>query len=113
MDSLSGLTVFTKVAERESFTGAAKDLKISKSAVSKQIARLEDRLGVQLIHRTTRRLSLTEVGRAFYERAHRVVGCCGHPDGSLCRDRIDVCGGYHNQYDFAFCAVDYTWNCCG
>lgn len=73
MDSLSGLAVFTKVAERESFTGAARDLKLSKSAVSKQIARLEDRLGVQLIHRTTRRLHLTEVGRAFYERAKRVV----------------------------------------
>ena len=73
MDSLSGMTVFTKVAERESFTGAAEDLKLSKSAVSKQIARLEDRLGVQLIHRTTRRLHLTEVGRAFYERAKRVV----------------------------------------
>ncbi|NQV99128.1 MAG: LysR family transcriptional regulator [Rhodospirillales bacterium] len=73
MDSLSGMAVFTKVAERESFTGAATDLKLSKSAVSKQIARLEDRLGVQLIHRTTRKLHLTEVGRAFYERAKRVV----------------------------------------
>lgn len=73
MDSLSGMAVFTKVAERESFTAAARDLKLSKSAVSKQIARLEDRLGVQLIHRTTRRLHLTEVGRAFYERAKRVV----------------------------------------
>lgn len=73
MDSLSGMSVFVKVAERASFTAAAEDLKISKSAVSKQIARLEDRLGVQLIHRTTRRLSLTEVGRTFYERAKQVV----------------------------------------
>lgn len=73
MDHLSGLLVFTKVAERESFTAAARDLKLSKSAVSKQLARLEDRLGVQLIHRTTRRLHLTEVGRTFYERAKQVV----------------------------------------
>lgn len=73
MDSLSGMTVFTKVAERASFTAAAHDLKLSKSAVSKQITRLEDRLGVQLIHRTTRRLHLTEVGQAYYERAKRVV----------------------------------------
>ncbi len=73
MDSLSGMVVFTRVAERESFTAAARDLKLSKSAVSKQLVRLEDRLGVQLIHRTTRRLSLTEVGRTFYERARRIV----------------------------------------
>lgn len=73
MDSLSGMTVFVKVAERESFTAAAKDLQLSKSAVSKQIARLEERLGVQLINRTTRRLHLTEVGRVFFTRAKRVV----------------------------------------
>lgn len=73
MDSLSGMSVFARVADRQSFTAAAEDLKISKSAVSKQIARLEDRLGVQLIHRTTRRLHLTEVGQAYFERAKRIV----------------------------------------
>ncbi len=73
MDSLSGMSVFARVAERGSFTAAAEDLKLSKSAVSKQLARLEDRLGVQLIHRTTRRLHLTEVGQAYFERAKRIV----------------------------------------
>ena len=73
MDILSGMVVFAKVGEKQSFTAAARDLKLSKSAVSKQIQRLEERLGVRLLNRTTRRLHLTESGQAFYERARRVV----------------------------------------
>ncbi|HZD24646.1 MAG TPA: LysR family transcriptional regulator, partial [Alphaproteobacteria bacterium] len=55
------------------FTAAARSLGLSKSAVSKQVARLEDRLGARLLNRTTRKLSLTEVGEAFYERCARIV----------------------------------------
>jgi len=73
MDKLTGISVFAKVAERQNFTAAAQELGLSKSAVSKQIQRLEDRLGVRLINRTTRRLHLTESGQAFYQRARRVV----------------------------------------
>ncbi len=73
MDKLAGMAVFAKVAEKQNFTAAARDLGVSKSAVSKQIQRLEDRLGVRLLNRTTRRLHLTESGQAFYERARRVV----------------------------------------
>jgi len=73
MDKLTGMAVFSKVAERQSFTAAARDLGLSKSAVSKQVQRLEDRLGVRLLNRTTRRLHLTESGQAFYDRARRVV----------------------------------------
>lgn len=73
MDRLTGMAVFAKVAETKSFTAAAQALELSKSAVSKQVARLEDRLGARLINRTTRRLSLTAAGSAFYERCARVV----------------------------------------
>jgi len=73
MDKLTGMAVFAKVAERQNFTAAARELGLSKSAVSKQVQRLEDRLGVRLINRTTRRLHLTESGLAFFERAKRVV----------------------------------------
>ena len=73
MDHLSGIAVFAKVAERASFTAAAHDLGLSKSAVSKQIARLEGRLGAKLLSRTTRRLHLTEVGQAYFERARQIV----------------------------------------
>jgi len=73
LDKLTGMVVFAKVAERQNFTAAARDLGLSKSAVSKQIQRLENRLGVRLLNRTTRRLHLTESGQAFFERAKRVV----------------------------------------
>lgn len=67
------MEVFARVAEANSFSGAAKRLGLSKSAVSKQVARLERTLGAKLLNRTTRRLSLTEVGQAFYEHCARVV----------------------------------------
>lgn len=67
------MVLFARVVEAESFTGAARDLGISKSSVSKQVSRLEDRLGVRLLNRTTRRLSLTEAGTAFLEGCQRVV----------------------------------------
>jgi len=71
--SLTGMAVFAKVAETKSFSAAAKRLGISKSAVSKQITRLERALNARLIHRTTRRLSLTEVGSVFYEHCARML----------------------------------------
>lgn len=73
MDKLAGMAVFARVVEAASFTAAARELGMSKSAVSKAVAALEDRLGARLLNRTTRRLALTEVGRAFYERSARVV----------------------------------------
>lgn len=73
MDKLTGMAVFARVIDAGSFTAAAAQLGMSKSAVSKAIAALEDRLGARLINRTTRRLALTEVGRAFYERCARIV----------------------------------------
>lgn len=73
MDHLTGMAVFAKVVETGTFTGAARAMGLSKGAVSKQIAKLEDRLGARLLNRTTRRSSLTEVGAAFYERCRRIV----------------------------------------
>jgi DNA-binding transcriptional LysR family regulator len=73
MDRLTGMAVFARVIEAGSFTAAAVQLGMSKSAVSKAVAALEDRLGARLLNRTTRRLALTEVGRAFYERCARIV----------------------------------------
>lgn len=59
--------------EEGSFTAAADRLGLSRSVVSKYISRLEERLGARLMHRTTRRLSLTEAGRVFFERSARAL----------------------------------------
>ncbi|SMF09804.1 DNA-binding transcriptional regulator, LysR family [Tistlia consotensis] len=73
MDNVSEMEVFVRVVQAKSFSEAARSLGLSPSAVSKQIGRLEDRLGARLLNRTTRQLSLTEIGAAFHERAERIV----------------------------------------
>jgi DNA-binding transcriptional LysR family regulator len=70
---LNDIVVFTKVAETKSFTGAAEQLGLPKSTVSRKLAQLEERLGVRLVQRTTRKLALTEIGEAYYQRASRIV----------------------------------------
>ena len=74
MDRMTAMAVFVEVVETASFSGAAKRLGLSKSSVSTHVSQLEEHLGAQLLHRTTRRLALTEVGRAFYERCAQIVG---------------------------------------
>ena len=71
MDSLTDIVVFVRVVDDGSFTRAAERLKLSRSVVSKYVTRLEGRLGARLLNRTTRRLSLTEAGRIFYQRSRR------------------------------------------
>jgi len=74
MQDLRALVIFVHVAERRSFVRAAVDLGITQSGVSNAIGRLEDQLGVRLLARTTRRVSLTEDGAAFFERCRQILG---------------------------------------
>lgn len=73
MDKLSGMTVFVKVVEEGSFTAASHALECSTSYVSKEITKLEKRLGARLLNRSTRTLSLTDSGNVYYERAKQIV----------------------------------------
>jgi len=73
VDRLSGISVFVQAAGAGSFAKAADQLGLTRSAVGKAIARLEDRLDTRLFHRTTRGQSLTDRGQAFYERCMIVV----------------------------------------
>jgi DNA-binding transcriptional LysR family regulator len=73
MDLVTQMRVFVRVAEAQSFTGAARQMNLSKSVVSKYIGELEDRLDVLLFHRTTRHLSLTEQGAGYYERCTHIL----------------------------------------
>jgi DNA-binding transcriptional LysR family regulator len=68
MDRPQTLSVFVRVAEMESFTAAAKSLGVPKATASNAVQQLEARLGARLLHRTTRRVRLTQDGTVFYER---------------------------------------------
>ena len=70
---LDDALIFTRVVECHSFTSAATTLGMQKSTVSRRIAQLEERLGVRLLNRTTRKLRLTEVGQAYYERCRQIM----------------------------------------
>lgn len=73
MEQLKGISIFVEAVEAGGFSAAAERLHLTRSAVGKTIARLEQRLGVRLFNRTTRMQSLTEEGRFFYERCLRAV----------------------------------------
>jgi DNA-binding transcriptional LysR family regulator len=73
LDRFVGMAVFAKVVETSSFAAAARHFDISPAMVSKHIRILEERLGVRLLNRTTRRVSATEVGQAYYERCLRIL----------------------------------------
>jgi len=73
MVKLDGISSFVAIAEAGSISAAARRLHLSKSVVSERLADLEQSLGAPLFHRTTRKLSLTEDGTAFLERANRIV----------------------------------------
>ena len=68
-----GISEFVYVAEHESFTRAAKELGVSTAQVSRQISALEKRLNIKLLYRTTRKVSLTEEGRVFYQHCRGVL----------------------------------------
>src|SRR5215470_13804693 len=94
MDQLTEMRVFVRAIERGTFAGAASDLRLTPSAVSKIIGRLEARLGVRLINRTTRKLSLTAEGETYFHSGqrlieavdgleHEIAASGGHPRGVL------------------------------
>ena len=74
MDNLSDIVTLVRVVESGSFVAAAQGLGVTPSAVSKSVSRLEERLGVRLLNRTTRSLSLTDAGNSFYTRCRDLVG---------------------------------------
>lgn len=72
-DNLLDMLVFVQVVQARSLSAAARELHVSLTVVSRKLARLEERLGVRLINRTTRSLTLTEEGARFYERCVRIL----------------------------------------
>lgn len=91
-EPLTGVSVFVATVEAGGFSAAAARLNLSRSAVSKTIARLEARLGVRLFHRTTRRQNLTEDGQSFYERCLRALEEIRAGEAMLESGRREVAG---------------------
>jgi DNA-binding transcriptional LysR family regulator len=73
MDRLTSLTAFVRVADTGGFSAAGRKLNMSTTMVSNHIQALEERLGARLLNRTTRKVSLTEVGRAYYDRCIQIL----------------------------------------
>ena len=73
MDTLTSMKIFAAVVESGSFSAAADRLDISRAMASKYISHLEEHLGTRLLQRTTRKLTLTETGSAYYERCTQIL----------------------------------------
>jgi len=92
MDKIHAMQLFIRVAELESFSRAAETLSLPKGSVSRQIQALENMLGTQLLHRTTRRVSLTQDGMVYYERAKDLLTNLDELDGLFQHDPSSISG---------------------
>ena len=92
MDRYAEMQTFVRVAESGSLSATAERMNIAKSAVSRRLADLESRLGVQLLHRTTRRISLTDSGRGFFIQAQRLLAELEEAEQSLAREHTNLQG---------------------
>ncbi len=92
MDQLLALRVFVRIADTGTFIRAAESLELPPSTATKLIKELESHLGVKLLHRTTRKVSVTPEGAAYYERAVRVIGDVDDMDGFVANERAQPKG---------------------
>lgn len=93
MDNRAGeMLIFTRVIEAGSFSAAARQLHMAPSAIGKGVNRIEARLGVRLIERSTRRLALTEEGQVYYDRCLEILADMEDLENSLCRIGGEISG---------------------
>ena len=83
MDQLTGMRVFLAIVDKGGFAPAADSLGMSKTMVSKHLAAIEDRLGVRLLNRTTRKIGLTEIGTEYFRRCQDILQLIDEADGHL------------------------------
>jgi len=91
-ERLAGIDAFVQAVDAGSFALAAERMHLTRSAVGKSIARLEQRLGVRLFHRTTRQQSLTEAGQAYYERCTRALAELAEGEAALDSGQRELSG---------------------
>lgn len=92
MLKLEAVAAFIAVAEAGSISGAARRMELSKSVISERLTELESNLGAKLLHRTTRKLAITQDGNAFYERAKRIVREVADATSEIAQRRGDLAG---------------------
>jgi DNA-binding transcriptional LysR family regulator len=92
MDKLASIRAFTKVVQHNGYAAAARDLRLSRSVVSKYVIELEEELGVQLLSRTTRSVTPTENGQAYYERCLAILADLEEADLAAARSQAEVRG---------------------
>lgn len=83
MDRMASITSFVKIAEAGGFAAAARKLGVSPSTVTTQIQDLEDKLGIRLLNRSTRKVSLTELGKVYYERCLHILADMEEADSAI------------------------------
>jgi DNA-binding transcriptional LysR family regulator len=92
VDRLSAMQIFVRVVETGSFSAVAREFGSTQSAISKQVASLEAHLGVRLLSRTTRAVSLTDDGRGYFESAQRIVRDAQEAEDALRSDKSSISG---------------------
>ena len=92
MDKFEDIQAFIAVVDAGSFTAAADRVGSAKSAMSRRVSALEERLGVQLLHRTTRALNLTETGRSFYEHGTRILSDLEEAEAAVQQEHGELSG---------------------
>lgn len=92
LDRVTGMQVFSRVAALGSLSAAARALGMSQTMATKHIAALEDRLGVKLLHRTTRRMTLTEVGRKYLDAVETILSEIDEADAVASAETVQVRG---------------------
>lgn len=102
MEPPGDMGAFVRVVERRSFSAAAQDLGLTPSAVSKLITRLEERLGARLLHRTTRRLSLTSEGEHYFVRAQKITADIAEAEAEVARSQAAPSGRLRINTSIAF-----------
>ena len=96
------LQAFAAVVETGSFTAAAERLDAAKSAISRRVSALEDRLGVQLLRRTTRSLNLTDTGRSFYEHSARILADLDEAEAAVLQEHGELRGSLRVALPLSF-----------
>ena len=92
MDKFADIEAFTAVVEAGTFSAASERLGVAKSVVSRRISQLERRLGSRLLHRTTRRLALTDTGKNFYQRAVQILADLDDAEQSVTEETAELRG---------------------